>query len=60
MPESQNRWMRIVVNGKAAGDPALREAVSQIRRKGRRMLCPIMTIWWRAGSHRHGSQSAAA
>jgi lipid kinase YegS len=46
MPESQNRWMRIVVNGKAAGDPALREAVSQIRQQGYRLE---VRVTWEGG-----------
>jgi len=38
--------MRIVVNGKAAGDPALREAVSQIRQQGHRL---DVRVTWEGG-----------
>jgi lipid kinase YegS len=46
MPERQNRWMRIIVNGKSAGDPALREAVSQIRQQGYRLE---VRVTWEGG-----------
>jgi len=46
MSESPNRWMRMVVNGKSAGDPALREAVSQRRQQGHRL---DVRVTWEGG-----------
>jgi hypothetical protein len=45
MPESQNRWMRIVVNCKATGDPTLREAVCRF--SGRVIACSAQS--WPSG-----------
>jgi len=46
MSDSPNRWMRIIVNGKSAGDPAFREAVATIREQGYRLE---MRVTWEGG-----------
>ena len=40
------RWMRLVVNGKAAADPQLRPAISQVREQGYRIE---VRVTWEAG-----------
>ena len=46
MGRSQNRWLRLVINGKAAGDPGLRQAVSQTREQGHSVE---VRVTWEAG-----------
>lgn len=46
MSDGPNRWMRIIVNGKSAGDPALREAVATIREQGYRLE---VRVTWEGG-----------
>ena len=46
MNATSSRTMRLVVNGKAAGDPLLRPAISQIREQGHRVE---VRVTWEAG-----------
>ena len=46
MSTEQKRSMRLIVNGKAAGDPALRTAVHAIRDEGYRLE---VRVTWEAG-----------
>ncbi len=50
------RWMRLIVNGKAASDPLLRPAISQIRDKGHQLE---VRVTWEAGdAARYASEAA--
>jgi lipid kinase YegS len=40
------RWMRVIVNGKAAADPQLRPAISQLREQGHRVE---VRVTWEGG-----------
>ncbi|MEM8667798.1 MAG: lipid kinase YegS [Planctomycetota bacterium] len=46
MSTESKRWLRLVVNGKAAGDPMLRPAVKEIRDAGHRL---DVRVTWEAG-----------
>ena len=46
MESDSKRWMWLIVNGKAAADPLLREAVSQVREAGYRL---DVRVTWEAG-----------
>ncbi len=46
MSDPPNRWIRIIVNRKSAGDPALREAMATIRKQGYR---PEVRVTWEGG-----------
>ena len=46
MDSSAKRWMRLIVNGKAAADPQLRPAISEIREQGYRVE---VRVTWEAG-----------
>ena len=57
MPDSTNRWTLIVVNGKKAGDPALRDAVSKIRQQGHRL--DVRVTWEGGDAARYACPSPA-
>ena len=46
MDKSQTRWIRLVINGKAAGDLDLRQAVARTRDEGHRV---DVRVTWEAG-----------
>ena len=46
MDSSDKRWLRIIVNGKAAADPLLRPAISHVREQGHRVE---VRVTWEAG-----------
>ncbi|MGI9454952.1 MAG: lipid kinase YegS [Aeoliella sp.] len=56
MSTIQRRWMRLVVNGKAAGDPGLREAVAHTRDQGHRVE---VRATWESGDAFHYAAAAA-
>ena len=51
------RWMRLVVNGKAAGDPPLRPAIDRIREQGHRFE---VRVTWEAGDAARYAAEATA
>ena len=56
MAATKNRPLRLVVNGKAAGNPALRSAVGTLRDSG---LCVEVRVTWEAGDAAHFAAAAA-
>jgi diacylglycerol kinase family enzyme len=46
MSSVSRRWVRLIVNGKAAGDPLLRPAVSQTREQGHQVE---LRVTWEGG-----------
>ena len=46
MSKDSKRWLRLIVNGKAAGDPLLRPAVKEIRDAGHQL---DVRVTWEAG-----------
>jgi lipid kinase YegS len=46
MPSSQKQSWRLIVNGKSAGDPALREAVHAVRQRGQALE---VRVTWESG-----------
>lgn len=57
MNATSSRTMRLVVNGKAAGDPALRAAVSQVRDAGHQL--EVRVTWEHGDAARYAAEAAA-
>ena len=55
MDSSGKRWMRLVVNGKAAADPQLRPAISQIREQGYRV--EVRVTWEDGDAARYAAEA---
>jgi len=51
------RWMRLIINGKAASDPLLRPAISQIREKGHQL--EVRVTWEGGDAARYASEAAS-
>ena len=51
------RWIRIVINGKAAADPLLRTAIAQVRDEGHRI--EVRVTWEGGDAARYAAESAA-
>ena len=55
MDDDAKRWLRLVVNGKAAGDPVLRQAVAQLRESGHRV--EVRVTWETGDAARYARQA---
>jgi lipid kinase YegS len=55
MTVNTNRALRLVVNGKAAGDPALRTAVSQVRERG--VSLEVRVTWEGGDAARYAAEA---
>ena len=53
----EQRWMRLVVNGKAAADPLLRPAVKEIRDQGHRL--EVRVTWEGGDAARYAGEAVA-
>ena len=56
MHSSAKRWLRVIVNGKAAADPQLRPAVAHVREQGHRVE---MRVTWEGGDAKREAAEAA-
>lgn len=55
MNSKSKRWMRIIVNGKAAADPQLRSAISDIREQG--YLLEVRVTWEAGDAARYAAEA---
>jgi lipid kinase YegS len=57
MNANATRWLRVIVNGKAAADPLLRAAISHVRGQGHRV--EVRVTWETGDATRYAAKAAA-